>query len=89
MNVLSMGQTISSGRRRATATSMSSGVATTATLTWWPSSVRATCARWLRLLCADTRNRIRSGLAVDGASETTARSGMESSLEAVLMRKTP
>jgi len=32
--------------------------------------------RWLRLLCADTRKRIRSGLAVKGARRATARLDM-------------
>ena len=64
MNLLSIGQTISSGRCSSTAVSMASPLSTTATSTRWPSSVRAMNARWLRLLCAETRKRIRRAAGV-------------------------
>ena len=69
-----IGQTISSGRWRSTAISIASPVSTTSTSTVWPSSVSAICARWLRLLWAETRKRMRSGLA-DRCTGASPRSG--------------
>src|SRR5688572_8260645 len=59
MIAFSIGQTISSGWWRATAASISRAVETTATEISWPSSERAIWVRWLRLLWAETRKRMR------------------------------
>ena len=59
ISVFSIGHTISCGRCSPTAASIAAAESTTATATSWPSSVSAIHARWLRLLCADTRKRTR------------------------------
>ena len=59
MIFLSIGHTISSGSCSRTAASIAALESTTATVTSWPRSVSSIQARWLRLLCAETRNRIR------------------------------
>ena len=66
MIALSIGRTISSGVWRATAARSPARVQTS-TETAWPRSVRATKTRWLRLLWAETRKRIRSGRSARGA----------------------
>ena len=53
------GHTISPGWCSATAASISASESTTATATSCPNSVNATHARWLRPLCAETKNRMR------------------------------
>ena len=59
MSFLSIGHTTRSGRCTATAASIAAPESTTATSTSWPSSVSAIQARWLRLLWAETRKRMR------------------------------
>ena len=86
MIVLSIGQTISSGRWRATAASIASPESTTSTVTRCPSSLSATSARWLRLLCAEVTKRMRSECAASGGAGASARAGsvMESRREDVI-----
>ena len=75
MNRFRNGQTISSGWCWPTAASICSGDETTATATLVARArSRAISARWLRLLWADTRKRIRSGDAA-GRSGDSPRSG--------------
>lgn len=59
ISVLRNGQAIKSGACTCTAVFIDEAESTTATPTSWPSSVNSIQARWLRLLCADTRKRIR------------------------------
>jgi hypothetical protein len=64
------GHMIRSGGCVRTADSIAGAESTTATATSWPRSVNAIQARWLKLLCAETRNRIcmsRSGRWLYGA----------------------
>ncbi len=59
MSFLSIGHTMRSGRCVATAASIAAPESTTSTSTSCPSSVSAIQARWLRLLWAETRKRMR------------------------------
>ena len=77
MNCLSIGHTTRSGLCASTEASMISGESTTWTVTSCPISVRAMYARWLRLLCADVTNRMRSGFsATDVGTSPRRRPGL-------------